>query len=59
MSDLVEPETFAANGNGRLELLMTVVRLTARPAGRFARFLSLSGGKHDFVSASPAVYFWM
>jgi predicted enzyme related to lactoylglutathione lyase len=28
MSDLVEPETLAANGNGRLELFMTVVRLT-------------------------------
>ena len=28
MSDLVEPELLAANGNGRLELFMTVVRLT-------------------------------
>jgi predicted enzyme related to lactoylglutathione lyase len=28
MSDLVEPETLAANGNGRLELFMTVVRVT-------------------------------
>ncbi len=28
MSDLVESETLAANGNGRLELFMTVVRVT-------------------------------
>jgi hypothetical protein len=28
MPDLVDPETLAANGNGRLELFMTVVRLT-------------------------------
>ena len=28
MSDLVEPETLAASGNGRLELFMTVVRVT-------------------------------